>query len=77
MRGYALQELNVWSLKTSDEVGKWSNVHVEPNNKLLGKRLGKDRAKVRGEGGKGKTTEQVFIGQFLMARKPYKASHRA
>lgn len=54
MRGYALQELNVWSLKTSDEVGKWSNVHVEPNNKLLGKRLGKDRAKVRGEGGKGK-----------------------
>ena len=46
VKGYILSELNVWTVSNSDEVEKWSNVHVEPNNKLLGKRLGKDRGKV-------------------------------
>ena len=36
----------MWSVSTSDDVGKWSTLRVEPNHKLLGKRLGKDRGKV-------------------------------
>ena len=33
-------------MTTCSDTAQWSTTRVEPNNKLLGKRLGKDRARV-------------------------------
>lgn len=46
VKKYVLAELNVWSVTTSSDVSQWSSWKVDMNHKVLGKRLGKERAAV-------------------------------
>lgn len=46
VKKYVLAELNVWTVTTSTDVGKWSSFKIDMNHKVLGKRLGKERAAV-------------------------------
>jgi isoleucyl-tRNA synthetase len=47
LKNYILEEFNVTELTLSREEDKWASVSVVPNQKVLGKRLGKDFKKVK------------------------------
>lgn len=47
LKNYILEEFNVMELTLSREEDKWATMSVAPNQKVLGKRLGKDFKKVK------------------------------
>jgi len=48
VKAYVEKELNSWEIALTTDEQQWCSLKAEPNNKALGKRLGKNFGKVRG-----------------------------